>query len=111
MRYSELFESRGVTARDPGEEYVSDTDPSDVLTIQGIKVLPSEGDSFEDMDAMLQAVEAEIPQDSTRVDDNKVLEALKHTQADGVILTNTTLDRTGLVSSHRDEGISSHFCF
>lgn len=33
----------------------------------------------------------------------QVLEALKRTQADGVILTNTTLDRTGLVSSHRDE--------
>jgi len=33
----------------------------------------------------------------------QVLEALKRTEADGVILTNTTLDRTGLVSRHRDE--------
>ena len=33
----------------------------------------------------------------------QVLEALKRTEADGVILTNTTLDRTGLLSRHRDE--------
>ena len=33
----------------------------------------------------------------------QVLEALKRTRADGVILTNTTLDRTGLTSRYRDE--------
>jgi dihydroorotate dehydrogenase len=33
----------------------------------------------------------------------QVLEALKRTQADGIILTNTTLDRAGLASRYRDE--------
>lgn len=72
MRAFELLESRGVTARAPGETYVSDTDPSDTLTIQDITVLPSEGgDSYEDMNAMMQAVDSAIPDTNTRVDDNK----------------------------------------
>ncbi len=48
MRAVELLESRGLSARAPGETYVSDTDPSDILTIQDITVLPTEGDSYED---------------------------------------------------------------
>lgn len=72
MRAFELLESRGVTARAPGETYVSDTDPSDILTIQDITVLPNEGaDSYEDMDAMMQAVDSAIPDTNKRVDDNK----------------------------------------
>jgi len=72
MRAFELLESRGVTARAPGETYVSDTDPSDILTIQDITVLPNEGgDSYEDMDQMMQAVDSVIPDTNTRVDDNK----------------------------------------
>jgi uncharacterized protein YaiL (DUF2058 family) len=45
MRYSEikLVESRGVTARDTGEIYVSDTDPDKTLAVQQIYVVkPSE---------------------------------------------------------------------
>ena len=71
MRARELFESRGVTARAPGETYVSDTDPSDILTMQDITVLPTEGDSYEDMDQMMQAVDSAIPDTNTRIDDNK----------------------------------------
>jgi len=72
MRAFELLESRGVTARAPGETYVSDTDPSDILTMQDITVLPNEGgDSYEDMDQMMQAVDSVIPDTNTRVDDNK----------------------------------------
>jgi len=71
MRAFELLESRGVTARAPGETYVSDTDPSDILTIQDITVLPAEGDSYEDMDQMMQAVDSAIPDTNTRIDDNK----------------------------------------
>ena len=71
MRAFELLESRGVSARAPGETYVSDTDPSDILTIQDITVLPTEGDSYEDMDQMMQAVDSAIPDVNTRIDDNK----------------------------------------
>ena len=73
MRAFELLsESRGVTARAPGETYVSDTDPSDILTMQDITVLPNEGgDSYEDMDQMMQAVDSVIPDAKTRIDDNK----------------------------------------
>jgi len=72
MRAFELLsESRGVTARAPGETYVSDTDPSDILTMQDITVLPTEGDSYEDMDQMMQAVDSAIPDTNTRIDDNK----------------------------------------
>ncbi len=70
MRAFELLESRGVTARNPGETYVSNTDPSDVLTIQDITVLPTEGDAYEDMNAMMDAVEQAIPDTNTRIDDN-----------------------------------------
>ena len=71
MRAFELLESRGVSARASGETYVSDTDPSDILTIQDITVLPTEGDSYEDMDQMMQAVDSAIPDVNTRIDDNK----------------------------------------
>ena len=71
MRAFELLESRGVTARAPGETYVSDTDPNDILTMQNITVLPTEGDSYEDMDQMMQAVDSAIPDTNTRIDDNK----------------------------------------
>ena len=71
MRAFELLESRGVSARASGETYVSDTDPNDILTIQDITVLPTEGDSYEDMNAMMDAVEQAIPDVNTRIDDNK----------------------------------------
>lgn len=71
MRASEILESRGVTARAPGETYVSDTDPNDILTIQEITVLPNDGsDSYEDVDQLLQAVDSAIPNTTTRINDN-----------------------------------------
>jgi hypothetical protein len=71
MRAFELLESRGVTARAPGETYVSDTDPSDILTIQDITVLPNDGaDSYEDMDQMTKAVDSAIPDVKKKIEDN-----------------------------------------
>ena len=64
-----LYESRGVTARQPGETYVSDIDPEDVLTIQSITVLPSEGDGYESSEEMQNAVSQHIGKE-TRIDDN-----------------------------------------
>jgi len=64
-----IYESRGVTARAPGETYVSDIDPNDILTIQSITVLPSEGDGYESTEEMLDAVGQYIGKD-LRVDDN-----------------------------------------
>jgi len=64
-----LYESRGVTARQPGETYVSDIDPEDVLTIQSITVLPSEGDGYESSEEMQKAVSQHIGKE-TRIDDN-----------------------------------------
>lgn len=72
MRANEvIYESRGVTARQPGETYVSDIDPSDILTIQDIAVLPDGAPGYETAEEMLAAVDAAIPKNSTRVDDNK----------------------------------------
>lgn len=71
MRAFELLESRGVTARAPGETYVSDTDPSDILTIQDITVLPNDGaDSYEDLDQMMKAVDSAIPDVNKKIEDN-----------------------------------------
>lgn len=73
MRAFELLsESRGVTARAPGETYVSDSNPEDVLTIQDILVLPQEGaDAYRDMDEMMSAIEGAIPDMNLKIDDNK----------------------------------------
>ena len=70
MRAFELLESRGVTARAPGETYVSDTDPNDILTMQNITVLPTEGDSYEDLDQMMKAVDSAIPDVNKKIEDN-----------------------------------------
>jgi len=64
-----IYESRGVTARAPGETYVSDIDPGDILTIQSITVLPSEGDGYESSEEMQDAVKQHIGKE-TRIDDN-----------------------------------------
>lgn len=73
MRYSEfkLVESRGVTARDTGEVYVSDTDPNQTLAIQQILVVkPEDAPAFEDKDQMLAAVAQNIPKNAKSVEDN-----------------------------------------
>jgi hypothetical protein len=72
MRAKEfLSESRGVTARDPGQTYVSDTNPADVLTIQSIDIITPPGlMQFETPEAMLAAVDAAIPQGGKKINDN-----------------------------------------
>ena len=66
-----LTESRGVTARQPGEQYISDTDPKDILTIQSIDVFPNDGtpayDSVEDLQSVLDQA---VPDNGVRIDDN-----------------------------------------
>jgi hypothetical protein len=69
---SVLFESRGVTARDPGQTYVSDTNPGDILTIQSVDIIVPEGAlQFETTEEMLSAVDQAIPPGATQIDDNK----------------------------------------
>ena len=66
-----LTESRGVTARQPGDQYISDTDPKDILTIQSIDLFPTDGepayDSVEDLQSVLDQA---IPDQGMRIDDN-----------------------------------------
>jgi len=74
MRFSDfrIVESRGVTARDTGEVYVSTSDPNKTLSIQQILVVkPEDAPAFEDKDQMLAAVQQNIPENATTVEDNK----------------------------------------
>ena len=71
MRAEEIiYESRGVTARQPGEQYVNDADPSDVLTIQDINVIPDNASGFKSLEDLEAALDAGIPDASKRIDDN-----------------------------------------
>lgn len=71
MRAEEIiYESRGVTARAPGEQYVNDADPSDVLTIQDINVIPDDQPGFESLEDLEAALEKIIPDQKQRVEDN-----------------------------------------
>lgn len=65
-----IYESRGVTARQPGEQYVNDADPSDVLTIQDINVIPDNADGYDSVEELEAALDAGIPDASKRIDDN-----------------------------------------
>lgn len=73
MRAKEfLSESRGVTARDPGQTYVSNTDPSDVLTMQSVDIITPQGmPQFETAEEMLAAVDAALPAGAVKIEDNK----------------------------------------
>ena len=71
MRAEEIiYESRGVTARQPGETYVNVSDPEDVLTFQEITVLPSEGSEYDNLDDLENDIAQVIPDNAQRVDDN-----------------------------------------
>jgi hypothetical protein len=71
MRAIELLtESRGVTARAPGETYVNATDPSDILTIKGIALLPDNDEAYGSIDELNAALDQTIPKNEKRVDDN-----------------------------------------
>lgn len=72
MRANEIIhESRGVTARQPGETYTSVIDPNDVLTMQELTVMPADSSAYGSVDELMQAIDAFIPANATRVDDNK----------------------------------------
>jgi hypothetical protein len=90
IKESKLTESRGVTARQPGEQYVNVSDPADVLTLQSVDILPTEGVAYESSEEMLQAVAAAIPGGSQRIDDNMYN---KSTQA-AIIATVTDAEGT-----------------
>lgn len=71
MRADEiLYEARGVTARAPGETYVSDIDPSDVLTMVDVGVLPSDAPAFDSLQELEAAIEQIIPTGAEIVYDN-----------------------------------------
>ncbi len=67
-----LGESRGITARVMGDQYVNTTNEHDVLTIQDVTVLHPEGkDGFASMDELQANIDAVIPQTAAKIDDNK----------------------------------------
>jgi len=71
MLLNHLIESRGVTAREPGQTYISDTNPKDVLTITDINVLPNDGrPAFDTKEEMSAALDQAIPSDETIINDN-----------------------------------------
>lgn len=72
-----IFESRGVTARAQGEEYINDIDPSDVLTFQDVIVLPQDTSEFETSEAMQAAVAQTIPNDAETIEDNSFNQGTK----------------------------------
>lgn len=65
-----LYESRGVTARAPGEQYVSDVDPDDILTIQNIDVLPDGASGYESFEELEAAIKNSIKDENARINDN-----------------------------------------
>ena len=67
-----LSESRGVTARDPGQTYVNTNNPDDVLTMQSVDIIvPPQMSQFDTPEEMLAAVDAALPAGATKIDDNK----------------------------------------
>lgn len=67
-----LRESRGITARVMGDQYVNTTNKFDVLTIQDITVLHPEGkDSFASLEELQANLAKIIPTSAAKVDDNK----------------------------------------
>lgn len=81
MRFNEfktiLTESRGVTARSPGETYVNVSNPEDVLTFQEVTVIPNNAPAFPTAEEMLDAVDSVIPAGSPRFDDNNSSQGTK----------------------------------
>ena len=71
LKESVITESRGVTARMPGEEYISVTNPNDILVMQEVIIVsPPEADSYESLDELEAALEQVIPGAAKRVNDN-----------------------------------------
>lgn len=72
MRFKEfsLSESRGVTARAPGELYINTANPSDVLTFQEVIVLPNNAPAYNTAEELLDAIDQVIPAGFSRIEDN-----------------------------------------
>ena len=66
-----ITESRGVTARAPGEQYVSDTDPKDVLTMVDVKTIAPDEGAYGSVEELENAIEQVLPSGATVVQDNK----------------------------------------
>ena len=67
-----LSESRGVTARDPGQTYVNTNNPDDVLTMQSVDIIvPPQMSQFDTPEEMLAAVDAAVPPGAIKIEDNK----------------------------------------
>jgi len=67
-----LRESRGITARVKGDQYVNVSDGNDVLTIQDVTVLHPEGkDGFDSLTDLQAAISAALPQAAAKIEDNK----------------------------------------
>jgi len=74
MRANELIflnESRGVSARQPGDVYVSVNNPEDTLTIIDIKfVRPQDDYAFDNLEELQLALDQVIPKIGRRIEDN-----------------------------------------
>ena len=66
-----ISEGRGVTARDPGETYISLTDPKDVLTMVGVQPLPTDGQAYATAEDLENAIEEVLPAGANVIQDNK----------------------------------------
>jgi len=66
----QIKESRGVTARQPGEQYVNNANQEDVLTVQDITSVPDNAEGFESREDLDTALDTIIPKGATRVNDN-----------------------------------------
>jgi len=96
MRATEiLHESRGVTARKQGETYIANNDPSEILTFQGIDVLPDGAPEYETSEEMLAAVDAAIPTGGVRIEDNSATVGTK-----AALVATMQREKTGQVEYH-----------
>lgn len=94
-----LTESRGVTARAPGETYVSDSDPSDILTIQNIDIIsPPNAQNYETPEELLDAVAEFIPPGGTKIDDNQFVPG-----------TGANASRAALIATVKDASGSTQY--
>lgn len=66
-----ISESRGVTARAPGEQYVSVSDPKDVLTMVDVKTIAPDGGAYSSAEELENAIETVLPGGAKVIQDNK----------------------------------------
>lgn len=78
MRFNEIIaESRGVTARDPGDTYVNPANKDDVLTIVDITNIPTDRPAYDNVEELDQALAKAIPANSKIVNDNNKTSATR----------------------------------